>query len=73
MTDTTQSLDPEEVVDLTLQLLVESGYYDARVIRSYGQLSLAVRAIMASVLLREMPIMQRSEVMRRFTEIEEAT
>ena len=66
----TAHLPPEETCDLALQLLVEAGFYDARVIRTFGKLPLPQRSIVISSLLRELTRGQQKVIFARFAKIE---
>ncbi len=68
-----QSMDPEEVIDLTLQLLLETGHYDARTIRVFGRLPFQQRSIVANRLLLELPAVWFQQVVSRYEQIERLT
>ncbi len=70
---TTAHLPPEETCDLALQLLVEAGFYDARIIRTFGKLPLPQRSIVISNLLRELTRGQQKVIFARFARIEALT
>ena len=69
----TTHLPPEETCDLALQLLVEAGFYDARIIRTFGKLPLPQRSIVISNLLRELTRGQQKVILARFARIETLT
>jgi hypothetical protein len=66
-------MSPDEIVDLTLQLIAEAGFYDAQALGVFDRLQLNQRAIVAATLLRELPPMTRLEVMGRHAAIERMT
>ena len=78
MNDTTPyAIDPEECLDLTLQLILETGHYglqyDARVIRVYSRLPFQQRSIITNRLLLELPPIKFNQVVTRYEEIERLT
>ena len=70
---TATHLPPEETCDLALQLLVEAGFYDARIIRTFGKLPLPQRSIVISSLLRDLTRGQQKVIFARFARIETLT
>jgi hypothetical protein len=63
----------DEIVDLILQLIAETGFYDAHALGVFDRLPLNQRAIIAATLLRALPPMTRLEVMGRHAAIEHMT
>lgn len=64
------TMNPNEVVDLALQLIAEAGFYDARVFNVFDRLPLDRRGIMAATLLQCLPPILRLEVRARHATIE---
>ncbi len=65
-------MDPDEIIDLSLQLLTEEGYYDSITINAFGKLPLAQRAIVTANLLTALSKKERDAISRRHAKIEAA-
>ncbi|MCI0598738.1 MAG: hypothetical protein L0Y60_04325 [Beijerinckiaceae bacterium] len=65
-------MDPDEVIDLSLQLLAEGGYYDSITLNAFGKLPLAQRAIVTANLIAALSKKDRDAISRRHAKIEAA-